>query len=203
MLLNSEDIQLLDSRFRANLINSLAGFKTAVLVGTANQDLSQTNLAVFNSLTHIGANPPLFGLVFRPHSVRRDTLENIIQTKSYTLNYFHNQFMHKVHQTSAKYPKEVSEFDEVELNTVFVDGIHAPFAKEASIKIAMSLEQMVPIELNDTILLIGSIQKIMLPDNFVENDGFVPLHNADILACIGLDAYYKTELIDRLPYAKP
>ena len=46
-------IMALELRHRAAFINSLGGFKSVVLVGTKNKD-GQTNLAIFNSLFHIG-----------------------------------------------------------------------------------------------------------------------------------------------------
>ncbi|MCJ8275234.1 MAG: flavin reductase family protein, partial [Bdellovibrionales bacterium] len=49
------------------LVNSLSGFKSANLVGTQSKD-GQTNLAMFSSFFHLGANPPLMGFVLRPHS---------------------------------------------------------------------------------------------------------------------------------------
>jgi hypothetical protein len=55
--------------------------------------------------------------------------------------------------------------------------------------------------INNTLLIIGRIEQIDLNENWVEADGFVHLERANTLACAGLDAYYKTELIDRLSYA--
>ncbi len=70
------DIQAMAQRYRAAFINSLGGFKSLVMVGTADTE-GVTNLSVFSSLFHIGANPPLCGLIFRPDSVERHTLTNI------------------------------------------------------------------------------------------------------------------------------
>ena len=62
----------LEQRYRVTLINSLAGFKQAVLIGTKSAE-GQTNLAVFNSLIHIGSNPALYGFICRPDTAQRDT----------------------------------------------------------------------------------------------------------------------------------
>ena len=79
------DLADLEQRYRGTFINSIGGFKSVCLVGTKNPS-NQTNLAIFSSLVHIGANPPLVGLVFRPDSVERHTLENILETGFYTIN---------------------------------------------------------------------------------------------------------------------
>lgn len=71
-----DEIMRLPSRYRANLINKVSGFKPANLIGTKSKS-GQTNLAVFNSVVHIGANPPYLGFILRPTTVERHTYENI------------------------------------------------------------------------------------------------------------------------------
>ncbi len=93
----------------ARVFLSLAGFRQVVLVGSKSADGS-SNLAIFNSLIHLGANPALFGLINRPDSVQRDTLQNILETKEYSLNYIRSSDYKKAHQTSARYGKGISEF---------------------------------------------------------------------------------------------
>lgn len=200
--LSLEAILAMDRRYRANLINSLAGFKQPVLVGTRSAK-GQTNVAIFNSLMHVGADPALFGLLFRPHSVRRDTLENILETGMYTLNYPSAAMMRQAHQTSAKYPQDRSEFDATGLTAVYLHDWHAPFVKEAPIKIAMSLTERLDIQSNHTILLIGRIMAIHLNPELIQPDGYAELHQADVLACVGLDAYYQPHKIARQAYAQP
>ena len=82
MILDSEILQAQDSRYRATLINSLAGVKQAFLIGSKSSS-GHSNLAIFNSLIHIGANPPLWGFLCRPDTVKRDTLQNILETGEY------------------------------------------------------------------------------------------------------------------------
>ena len=52
-------------------------------------------------------------LINRSDSVQRDTLQNIIETKEYTLNYVRSKEYEKAHQTSARYDKGISEFEKV------------------------------------------------------------------------------------------
>jgi flavin reductase (DIM6/NTAB) family NADH-FMN oxidoreductase RutF len=112
VIFKKEDISQLEQRYRTAFVNSLAGFRQVVLVGTKSAD-GKTNLAIFNSLIHLGANPALFGLMSRPDTVQRDTLQNILDTKEYTLNYIQASLYKKAHQTSARYEKGISEFEKV------------------------------------------------------------------------------------------
>lgn len=200
MIIDKETLSQYNSRYRATLINSLAGLKQAILIGTKSKD-GYSNLAIFNSLIHIGASPALWGFICRPATVKRDTLSNILETNRYTINFVVAGDYQKAHQTSAKYDKEVSEFDVCGFTEYYHPNFDAPFVAEAPVKLAMHLEQKIDIAINNTILIIGSIQHIEIDENIIAPDGFVALHQLNTLACSGLDAYYETRLIDRLTYA--
>ena len=75
--------------------------------------------------------------------------------------------------------------------------------KDAIVKVAMKLEEIIPIPINGTILIAGSIVKIEIDETMVGTDGFVALSEADVLISQGLDAYFVSKPIGRLPYAKP
>lgn len=202
MILNKEDLSQLEQRYRTAFINSLAGFRQAALVGTKSKE-GNPNLAIFNSLIHLGANPALFGLMSRPDTVQRDTLQNILDTKEYTLNYVPATQYEKAHQTSARYDRGISEFEKVGFEEIYSDASIAPFVADAVVKIAMQLEQTIPITLNGTVLIIGSIKQIELNASLVGIDGYVSLSDAEVLISQGLDAYFVAKSIGRLPYAKP
>jgi flavin reductase (DIM6/NTAB) family NADH-FMN oxidoreductase RutF len=202
MQVNQLDITQMEQRYRTAFINSLAGFRQAVLVGTKSVD-GQPNLAIFNSLIHLGANPAIFGLLSRPDIVQRDTLQNILDTQAYTLNFVQAAQYQKAHQTSARYEKGVSEFEAVGFVPLYRPEFFAPFVEDAVVKIAMKLEETIPIPINGTVLIIGSIQQVEIQEGLVAEDGFVNLSGADVLISQGLDAYFVAKEIGRLPYAKP
>jgi flavin reductase (DIM6/NTAB) family NADH-FMN oxidoreductase RutF len=201
MVIDQETLTHYDSRFRATLINSLAGLKQAVLIGTKSKE-GNTNLTIFNSLIHIGANPALWGFICRPATVRRDTLNNILETGHYTINYIAIGDQKNAHQTSAGYAEEVSEFDTCGFTEFYHPDFDVPFTAEAPIKVAMKFEEKIDISINNTILIIGSIQHIEIDEKLIASDGFVDLSQANTLACSGLDAYFEARLIERLSYAK-
>jgi flavin reductase (DIM6/NTAB) family NADH-FMN oxidoreductase RutF len=202
MRIEKHEIENFEKIYRTSFINSLAGFRQAVLVGTKSSR-GAANLAIFNSLIHLGAHPALFGLISRPDSVARHTLENIIETNEYTLNYVRKNDYEKAHQTSARYDKDINEFNEVGLNEQYTIGFRAPFVAEAVVKVAMKLEDKISIPLNGTILLVGSIVHLELDSSLVGLDGYVDLSAAEVLISQGLDAYFTVNPIGRLPYAKP
>lgn len=202
MIIDSIQLSQFESRYRATLINSLAGIKQAFLIGTKSTD-GLSNLAIFNSLIHVGANPPLWGFLCRPDTVQRDTLRNLLETGKYTFNFIHQSDAEKAHQTSAKFSSEVSEFDTCGLTEEYLHEFPVPFISESPIKIGMKFEEKVDISINGTILIIGSIEFIELDEQFLSADGFVDLAKAKTLTCAGLDAYFENTLLHRLSYAKP
>ncbi len=202
MILKKEDIVQFEQRYRTAFVNSLAGFRQAVLVGSKSSS-GHPNLAIFNSLIHLGANPALLGIISRPDSVQRDTLQNILETKEYTFNYVQSSQYEMAHQTSARYEKEVSEFEMVGFQEIYHPGCYAPFVANAVVKIGMHLEDTIPISINGTLLIVGSITHVEIDPAIVGADGFVALSEADVLISQGLDAYYIAQPIGRLPYAKP
>lgn len=191
-----------EQRYRATFINSLSGFKSVNLIGTKDRDNNE-NLAIFSSVVHIGANPPLIGFIVRPDSVDRHTLTNILTTQSYTLNHINDNIFNKAHQTSARYPKEESEFEAVGLTPEYKNECFAPFVKESNVQIEMEFKEKVDLKINGTSLIIGQIKSIHLPLKAIQEDGFIDLEQLNTITCSGLDSYHKTQQLNRLSYAKP
>ncbi|MCG7547990.1 flavin reductase [Pseudoalteromonas sp. Of7M-16] len=202
MIFNTQDLLNFPDRYRAHFINSLSGYKSANLVGTRSPN-GEENLSIVSSVFHLGAHPPLMGVIFRPHSVRRDTLENILQTKIYTINHVNSLIWKEAHQTSARYDEHQSEFDATGLTPYYHQSFDAPFVAQSQLKIGLELCQHQTIELNKTVLVIGKIVHVEVDDNAVEEDGFINLEQLDTIAVSGLDCYHTASKIARLEYAKP
>ena len=92
MHLTADTLKGLPRGERVNLVNSLSGFKSANLVGTRSEN-GQENLAMVGSCFHLGADPALMGMILRPHSVDRHSLEYLQGTGVYTLNQAHAEIL--------------------------------------------------------------------------------------------------------------
>ncbi len=200
--ISSESILAMEKQNRVHLVNSLGGFKSVSLVGTTDGE-GHTNLAIFSSIFHIGANPPLMGLIFRPTPPERNTYNNILKTGYYTLNHINESIYKQVHQTSARYDKSVSEFEVTGLTPEYKEDFLAPYVSESHVQLGLVFKEKMEIATNDTTLIIGEIVHIYLPEDCIGTDGFVCLEKANTVTCSGLDSYHKTVQLDRLSYAKP
>jgi len=199
--ITASDLIQMEQRKRAHLINSVGGFKSVCLIGTVDK-IGQTNLAIFSSIVHIGANPPLISFIMRPDSVERHTLANILETGSYTINHLNASIYKQAHQSSARYAKEVSEFDATGLSTEYKGNCKAPFVKESNVQLELDFKQRIDLTINNTIMIIGEIKNIYFPEGCMQEDGFLDIEKAGTITCSGLDSYHLSKSLARLPYAK-
>ncbi len=196
------DIAAMDSIYRLNLINSISGYKSANLIGTK-APLGASNLAIFNSVIHLGSNPGLLGFILRPTTVPRHTYENIKKSGVFTLNHIHHTQVDAAHHTAAKYPEGVSEFDQTNLEEEYHPNWEAPFVKDAPIQIGCRFSSEYHIKENDTLLIVGSIEQLFIEEAMLLKDGWVQLDQGGVVAINGLDGYALPQLLKRLPYARP
>ncbi len=200
--LDANRINAFEKQQRVHLINSIGGFKSVVLVGTTDST-GLENLAIFSSLVHIGANPPLIALIFRPSPPERDTLGNILSTGFYTINHINESIFKQAHQTSARYDQDISEFNAVGLTPEYKNDFLAPFVAESNVQLGITFKDKVDIQINNTTMIIGEITQLYIPENALNSDGFVNIEALNTITCSGLDSYHKTIQLDRLSYAKP
>ena len=192
----------MEQRQRAHLVNSVGGFKSVCLIGTVDE-VGQTNLAIFNSIVHIGANPPLISFIMRPDSVERHTLSNILTTGFYTINHLNESIYKQAHQTSARYPKDISEFEVTGLTAAYINNFKAPFVGESNVQLGIEFKERINLTINNTIMIIGEIKEMHFPTDCLLADGYLDIEKAGSIACTGLDSYHFTNRLERLPYAKP
>ena len=202
ILFDKEDIQNLSYLKKINLINSVTGYKSANLIGTKSKT-GITNVSVFSSVTHFGSSPAILGFILRPTTVIRDTYENIKETGVFTINPIFKSVIKDAHHTSAKYPKEISEFDKTSLEEEYKDHFEAPFVKEAPIQIAMKYLEKYEIKANGTILVLGEIMRLYVRKDLLEDDYLINLTKGEIAAINGLDAYVVPTNKIRLSYQHP
>lgn len=196
------DLEAFERFYRVNFITKLCGIRNANLIGTTNEN-GTGNLAIFNSVTHIGANPPFMGFIQRPLTVPRQTYDNIKRAGFFTINQVNNAFFKKAHQTSAKYEQGVSEFETCELTEQYVEDFPIPFVQESLIKIGLSFEEEHLIKCNQNILIVGKIQKVILPENLIDEDGSILLEKANTTGVAGLNTYFEISQIGKMKFARP
>jgi flavin reductase (DIM6/NTAB) family NADH-FMN oxidoreductase RutF len=196
-----DELMAMELHKRAQLVNSTGGFKSVCLVGTTDNE-GNTNLAIFSSIFLIGATPPLICFILRPGSAERHTLANIQATAVYTINHINESIYKQAHQTSARYPKHISEFDATGLTKEYKNNFKAPFVKESTIQMAVEFKECIELSINNTTMVIGLISQLYVPADCLTEDGYIDIEKAGTLSCSGLDSYHSTKRLQRLHYPK-
>lgn len=200
MIIKENEIDKLERRYRANLINSITGIKPANLIGTRSKN-DEDNVAIFSSVVHLGSNPALIGMVTRPQIPQtKDTYGNVLETGYYTINHVSRPFIKKAHYTSARLEKQDSEFDLMKLKREFIDDFFAPFVFESPVKVGMQFLQSQELP-NGCHLIIGEVKMIQIDEAWLDKNGHVDLSLYDAIGISGLNSYYALEKIDSFPYA--
>jgi flavin reductase (DIM6/NTAB) family NADH-FMN oxidoreductase RutF len=197
---NISSLKELPSRYRANLINSCTGYKSSNLLGTISPS-GHSNLAIFNSVVHIGSNPAMLGFILRPLTVRRDTYTNFKFAGAFSVNQVSQNIIKQAHHTSAKYDEGISEFKKSGLTENYLDGFEAPYVTESPIKIGCRYINEYEIKENGCLLIIGAIEHIYLPEESVAKDGWVHLDKTNAISAVGIDGYALPKIVERLSYA--
>lgn len=202
MYITRTEIDQLEHLYKINLINSISGYKAANLIGTKNRE-GLSNVAVFSSVVHYGSAPPILGFVLRPTTVRRNTYDNIKATGYFTINHIYKQVLEDAHHTSAKYPADISEFDQTSLEEEYLNDFYAPFVKGSPVQIGMKYLEEYEIKANGTILVLGEILDLHIKDALVGQDGFVDLAKGETAVINGLDSYLVPTSPTRFSYQRP
>ncbi len=200
---NRTEIQKLDRIYRLKLMNSITGIKSANLIGTISEKGS-TNLAIFSSVVHLGSDPALIGFVVRSgKDVKRDTLNNILETKRFSINHIHSDFIENAHYTSLNFKEDQSEFDYCNLESFYIDNFPAPFVKESKVKIGLKLKEVIPIKSNGCKFIIGQIEHVLIDDiDDLMTDGVIQLENSNSIGVGGLNSYYTMNKIAELSFPR-
>ena len=189
-------------RQRARTMNSLSGFKSATLVGTVN-DQGQHNLSIVSSVVHLGSSPALLGMVLRPPGDNAHTYKNIMSNKECTFNHINSGIFKQAHQTSARYPADISEFNAVGL-TPWLPSLpnwSAPAVLEAQIRMGLRLTEDIALP-NGCRFMVCALEWAEVPVATKAPDGYLSIEHAGSLTVSGLDGYHQTQALGRLSYAK-
>ena len=133
----------------------------------------------------------------------RHTFQNIKTNRYYTINHVHQSFVEKAHFTSAKFDQQTSEFEKCQLTEEYLFDFKAPFVKESQLKLGMHFLEAIPIHLNNTVLVIGEILHLIIPDECIGERGHLDLSNINDVGISGVNSYYSLQKIAQFPFARP
>lgn len=198
--LDKPQIEQLEKVQRLNLINSCTGYKSANLIASIS-NTGKSNVAIFSSVTHLGSDPALIGIIIRPSSTPRNTYSNIKEYGYFSINHIYTDIIEEAHQSSANYPPEESEFDHTNLEAVYHGGCPVPFVKGSPVKLLCKYVNEYLIQENGCLHVIASIESIFYEEELLDSSHHLQLEKGKVVSISGLKAYCFPQLLMELPKA--
>ena len=85
------------------------------------------NLAPFSAFTFVSPKPPMLAIsVGRKAGVYKDTAHNILNNEEYVVHIADSSLMTAVHESSTEHPPDVSEVEQLQLETLPSERIKVP-----------------------------------------------------------------------------
>jgi flavin reductase (DIM6/NTAB) family NADH-FMN oxidoreductase RutF len=200
-LISVEQIERWDSIYRRTLMNAVSGPRSLFLMGTSHAN-GTPNLGLFFNLLHVGAHPPLLGVLFRPLTVPRHSYSNLMESSECTLNLVTESMVPQAHQASANFAEEISEFEAVGLGAEYHHGFRSPAVAESPLQMGLRPIEEHQIKSNGTILVVLKLEWMRLASGFVSPEGFLRLEKMQAAVSNGLDGYAGLARSQRFAYAK-
>ena len=189
---NKRKISNLDRTFKINLINSITGLKPANLIGSTCK--GSDNVAIFSSVIHLGSSPALIGFMIRPqYKKKTDTYLNLLENPYFTINSIQMEDIDKAHKSSTKFARDISEFDELNIEKIYIDDYKAPFVKDSLIKIGLHKVEEIKL-LNRCRLIVGKVELVVINNSILESDGNIDFSKSTTTCISGCQNYYNVKL---------
>ena len=141
-------------------------------VGTRNSN-GINNLAPFSFFNCFSSKPPIIGFstIPRPDGRRKDTLQNVIDTRCFTLNTASHFLVEQMSKSAATLEPDQDEFIYAGLTAVQAPHVAAPYVKEALLVFECELREVISFgnEPGSGQLVLGEIKHIIIEDSLYQN----------------------------------
>jgi flavin reductase (DIM6/NTAB) family NADH-FMN oxidoreductase RutF len=134
-------------------------------VSTKNQN-GVHNVAPFSFFNAVSSNPPMIMFsINNRNGVKKDTLKNIEEHPYFVVNMVNEEIMQQMHDASADYLPDISEFQEVKLTPVPAKKIDCIAVKESPVHLECKLDRIIPVGANHMVL--GQIVHFQIADRIL------------------------------------
>ncbi len=147
------------------------------------------NLAPFSAFTFVSPKPPMLAIsVGRKAGVYKDTAHNILNNEEFVVHIADSALMNAVHESSTEYPPDVSEVEELNLETVPGERVKVPRLAVAPIAMECRFRQCLEFGETRSRLLVGEVLMFHIRDGLL-NNGKIETEALDPIARIGGPRY--------------
>ena len=147
------------------------------------------NLAPFSAFTFVSPKPPMLAIsVGRKAGVYKDTAHNILNNEEFVVHIADTTLMTAVHESSTEHPPEVSEVEELSLETLPGERVKVPRLAAAPIAMECRFRQCLEFGETRSRLLVGEVLVFHIRDGLL-NNGKIETEALDPIARIGGPRY--------------
>ncbi|MEA2779373.1 MAG: hypothetical protein QOK29_917 [Rhodospirillaceae bacterium] len=137
---------------------------------TTLSESGRTNAAPFSCFTFVCYAPPMVAIsVGRKGDVLKDTARNIAARKEFVVNIGDDSLVEPLHMTSAEYPDDISEVQELGLDLLPSREIQTPRISVAPINLECRLHDVFEFGELRTQLIVGEVRYFHIRDGLCEN----------------------------------
>jgi flavin reductase (DIM6/NTAB) family NADH-FMN oxidoreductase RutF len=156
------------------------------------------NLAPFSAFTFVSPKPPMLAIsVGRKAGVYKDTAHNILSTEEFVVHVADSTLMAEVHESSAEFPSDVSEVEQLKLDTLASEKIKPPRVARAPIAMECRFRQCIEFGETRSRLIVGEIVLFHIRDDLMKN-GKIETEALDPIARIAGPRYARLGEISTL-----
>jgi len=153
------------------LIGSIAP-RPVAWVGSRSKD-GINNLAPFSFYNCFSSKPPIIGFstIPRPDGRKKDTLQNILDTRVFTINSASHALVKQMSKSAATLEPDDDEFVYAGLTAAQAPNVNAPYVKEALLVFECTLHEVISFgnEPGSGNLILGEIRHILIDDGIYQN----------------------------------
>ena len=164
---NIYDVAQIDAKTSYKITTALIVPRPIGWIGTRSAD-GVTNLAPYSFFNAVAASPPTF-VIGPSNTGRRDTLDNILATKEFTVNVVSERTVEAMNRSAGSFPAGESEFEICDLQEVAAETVDAPLVGEAIANFECRCIQTV--DLGDNTLVIGEATRIHVASRLIDDEG--------------------------------
>jgi flavin reductase (DIM6/NTAB) family NADH-FMN oxidoreductase RutF len=147
------------------------------------------NLAPFSAFTFVSPKPPMLAIsVGRKAGVYKDTAHNILNNEEFVVHIADSTLMTAVHESSTEHPPDVSEVEELNLETLPGERVKVPRLAAAPIAMECRFRQCLEFGETRSRLLVGEVLVFHIRDGLLNNDK-IETEALDPIARIGGPRY--------------
>ncbi len=147
------------------------------------------NLAPFSAFTFVSPKPPMLAIsVGRKAGVYKDTAHNILNNEEFVVHFADSSLMTAVHESSTEHPPDVSEVEELNLETLPSERVKVPRLAVAPIAMECRFRQCLEFGETRSRRLVGAVRVFHNRDGLM-NNGKIETEALDPIARIGGPRY--------------